>query len=46
MQKVQDAKCAINNLVYGLSVCTDDKHSLKLVAYGLVYTDKPYINLY
>ena len=33
MHKVQDAKCpisnliAISNLVYGLSVCTDDNHS-------------------
>ena len=32
--------------MYGLSVCTDDNHSLKLVAYRLVHTDEPYINLH
>ena len=42
---MQGAKCAISKLMYALSVCTDDNHSLKLVAYRLVHTDKPYINL-
>ena len=46
MRKVQGAKCAISKLMYGLSVCTDDNHSLKLVAYRLVHTDEPYINLH
>ena len=46
MLKVQGAKCAISKLMYGLSVCTDDNHSLKLVAYRLVHTDEPYINLH
>ena len=32
--------------MYGLCVCTDDNHSLKLVAYRLVHTDEPYINLH
>ena len=32
--------------MYGLSVCTDDNHSLKLVAYRLVHTDELYINLH
>ena len=32
--------------MYGFSMCTDDNHSLKLVAYRLVHTDKPYINLH
>ena len=41
---MQGAKCAISKLMYGLSVCTDDNHSLKLVAYRLVHTDEPYIN--
>ena len=40
MHKVQGAKCAISKLMYGLSVCTDDNHSLKLVAYRLVHTDQ------
>ena len=44
--KVQGAKCAISKLMYDLSVCTEDNHSLKLVAYRLVHTDKPYINLH
>ena len=43
---MQGAKCAISKLMYGLSVCTDDNHSLKLVAYRLAHTDKPYINLH
>ena len=43
---MQGAKCAISKLIYGLSVCTDDNHSLKLVAYRLVHTDEPYINLH
>ena len=46
MHKVQGAKSAISKLMYGLSGCTDDNHSLKLVAYHLVHTDKPYINLH
>ena len=29
MYKVQGAKCAISKLMYGLSECTDDNHSLK-----------------
>ena len=32
--------------MYGLSVCTDYNQSLKLVAYRLVHTDEPYINLH
>ena len=44
MHKVQGAKCAISKLIYGLSGCTDDNHSLKLVAYRLVHTDEQYIN--
>ena len=43
---MQGAKCAISKLMNGLSVCTDDNHSLKLVAYRLVHTDEPYINLH
>ena len=43
---MQGAKCAISKLMYGLSVCTDDNHSLKLVAYRLVHTDEPYISLH
>ena len=43
MHKVQSAKCAIRKLMYGLSVCTDDNHSLQLMAYRLVHTDEPYI---
>ena len=46
---MQGAKCAISKLIYGLSLCTDDNHSLKLVAFRLVtlvHTDKPYINLH
>ena len=46
MHKVQGAKCAISKLMYGLSGCSDDNHSLKLVAYHLVHMDKPYINLH
>ena len=46
MHKVQGAKSAISKLMYGLSGCTDDNHSLKLMAYHLVHTDKPYINLH
>ena len=42
---VQGAKCARRKLMCGLSVCTDDNDSLKLVAYRLVHTDEPYINL-
>ena len=38
--KVLGAKCAISKLMYGLSVCTDDNHSLKLVAYRLLHTDE------
>lgn len=45
MHKVQGAKCAISKLMYGSSVCTDDNHSLKLVAYRLVHTEEPNINL-
>ena len=45
MHKVQRAKCAISKLMYGVSVCTDDNRSLKLVAHRLVHTDEPYINL-
>ena len=37
---------AISKLMYGLSVCMDDNHSLKLVAYRLIHTDEPYINLH
>ena len=43
---MQGAKCAINKLMYGLSVCTEDNHSLNLVAYHLVHMDEPYINLH
>ena len=43
---MQGAKCAISKLVCGLSVCTDDNHSLNLAAYRLVHTDEPYINLH
>ena len=45
---MQGAKCAISKLIYGSSVslCTDDNQSLKLVAYRLVHTDEPYINLH
>ena len=43
---MQGAKCAISKLMYGSSVCRDDNHSLKLVAYRLVHTDEPYINLH
>ena len=43
---MQGAKCAIGKLTFGLSGCTDDNHSLKLVAYHLVHTDKPYNNLH
>ena len=46
MHKVQGAKCAISKLMYGLSRCTDDNHSLKLLAYHLVHMNKPYINLH
>ena len=35
--QVPSAKCAISNLVYDSSVCTDDNHSLKLVAYRPVH---------
>ena len=42
---MQGAKCAISKLMYGLSVCTDDSHSLKVLAYRLVHTDEPYINV-
>ena len=45
MHKVQGAKCAISKLMYGLSRCTDDKHWLKLLAYCLIHTDEPYINI-
>ena len=35
---------AISKLMYGSCVCTDDNHSLKLVAYRLEHTDcEPYI---
>ena len=44
MHKVQGANHC--KLMYGSCVCTDDNHSLKLVAYRLVHTDKPYINLH
>ena len=44
MHKVQGAKCAISKLRYGLSVCTVDNHSLKLVVYRLVHTDEPHIS--
>ena len=40
---MQGAKYAISKLMYGLSVCTDDNRSLKLVAYRPVHTDEPYI---
>ena len=43
---MQGAKCAISKLMYDLSVCTDDNHLLKLVAFRLVHTDEPYINLH
>ena len=46
MHNVHGANCAISKLIYGSSVCTDDNHSLKLVAYRLVHTDEPYINLH
>ena len=46
MHKVQGARFAICKLMYGLSVCTDDNHSLKLVAYRLVHTEEPYIYLH
>ena len=42
---MQGAKCAISKLIYGSSLCTVNNQSLKLVAYRLVHTDKPYINL-
>ena len=42
MHKAQGANCAISNLVYGSSVCTNDNHSLKLVAFRLVHTNEPY----
>ena len=42
---MQGAKYAISKLMYGLSVCADDNHSPKLLAYRLVHTDEPYINL-
>ena len=35
-----------NYLVYGLSVCADNKHSLKLVAYRPVHMDEPYTKLH
>ena len=41
MHMGQGAKCAISSLVYGLSVCTDDNNSLKLVA---IVSDEPYTN--
>ena len=37
---MQGAKCAMSKLMYGLSVCTDDNHSLKFVAYCLAHTDE------
>ena len=43
---MQDAKCAISKLIYGSSLVYDDNHSLKLVAYRLIHTDEPYINLH
>ena len=46
MHKGQGAKYAISKLIYGLSVCTDGNHSLKLVAYRLVHTEERYINLH
>ena len=46
MRKLQGANYAISKLMYGSCVCTDDKLSLKLVAYRLVHTDEPYINLH
>ena len=46
MHKMQGAKCAISKLMYGLFVCTDDNHSLMLVAYRHVHTDEPYIDLH
>ena len=46
MRRVKGAKCAISKLMYGLSVCTDDNRSVKLVAYRLVHTDEPYSNLH
>ena len=36
MRKLQGANYAISKLMYGSCVCTDDKHSLKLVAYAPV----------
>ena len=47
MHKMQGAKCATNNLVYGSSVCTgDDFSQFKLVAYRSERTDEPYTNSY
>ena len=46
MHKAKGVKYAISKLMYGLSMCTEDNHSLKLVAYRLVHTDEPYINLH
>ena len=46
MHRVQGAKCAISKLVYGSSVCMDDNHSLKLVAYRPDLTDVPYTKLH
>ena len=43
---MQGAKCAISKLMYGSSVCIDNNHSKKLVAFCLVHTDGPNINLY
>ena len=46
MHNEQGAKCAISKLIYGLCMCTDDKQSLKPVAYRLVHMDESCINLH
>ena len=43
---MEGAKCTISKLMYGLFVCTDVNQTLKLMAYRLVHTDEPYINLH
>ena len=46
IHKMQGAKCAISYLVYGWSVCTNDNHSLNLMAHRPVHTDEPYTKLH
>ena len=46
MHKVQGSKCEISMLMNGLSMCTNDNHSLMLVVYRLVHTDDSFINLH